>query len=234
MLIRQSYFFILISGGLLLFPCTHHAEEYFRWKDGSGNVQYSFTRPAGAEYIILDQAGRHLNRITTQTTQVSTKPEESATSNAHPQGETRKSLGAVATDKTDQNLTNPLTQLSTYDKFLLASYLDVTELAQAHTKKIKRLAIQIENYQKSQQKLAKKIKETEQMLASATEAEAKEKLQVYLANTQNIIRIYTRNITKNEQKMAAQEAQYLTDKSRLAVLLALKQSATPAQQPSDH
>ncbi|MGV6809943.1 MAG: DUF4124 domain-containing protein [bacterium] len=226
MLIRQSYFFILISGGLLLFPCLHHAEEYYRWKDGAGNVQYSFTRPAGAEYIILDQAGRHLNTIT--------KPDESATNNAHPQSTTHNASGEkVALHKTtQQDSAQPLAQLSTYDKFLLASYLDVAELAQAHTKKIKRLAIQVENYKKSRQKLSKKIQETEQILASTTQAEAKEKLHVYLENTQNIVQVYSRNITKNEQKIADQEAQYLTDKLRLTALLALKQSAKSSQQPS--
>lgn len=193
------------------------AEEYYRWQDQNGNVQYSFTRPAGRDYTVLDQAGRHLS------VDVVIKPD---TEESKVIAEISKNNGQTATDNTHKD--SPLAQLSTYDKFLLASYLNVSELERDYKKKTNSLLVQIENYKKNRQGLRTKIKETEKMLAFATQEAAKEKLHVYLNNTQNIIAVYTQNIIKSEQKIVHRETQYLVDKTRLEALLAMKKSAKQA------
>jgi len=193
------------------------AEEYYRWQDQNGNVQYSFTRPAGRDYAVLDQAGRHLS------VDVVIKPD---TEESNVIAKTSKNNGQTATDNAHKD--SPLAQLSTYDKFLLASYLNVSELERDYKKKTNSLLVQIENYKKNRQGLRTKIKETEKMLASATQEAAKEKLHVYLNNTQKIIAVYTQNIIKSEQKIVNRETQYLVDKTRLETLLEMKKSAKQA------
>lgn len=216
--IRKSCSFLIIFCCLVHYSTVSMAEEYYRWQDQNGNVQYSFTRPAGIDYTVLDQAGRHLSA------DIVIKPE---IAESQVIAETSKNKAQAATDNTHQD--SPLAQLSTYDKFLLASYLNVSELERDYKKKTNSLLVQIENYKKNRQSLYTKIKETEKMLASATQEAAKEKLQVYLNNTQKIVAVYTQNITKSEQKIVNREAQYLVDKIRLETLLQMKKSAKQAE-----
>jgi len=215
--IRKPYSFLIIFCCLMYYSTVSMAEEYYRWQDQNGNVQYSFTRPAGIDYTVLDQAGRHLS------VDVAIKPDSEESKVI---AEISKNNGQTATDNTHKD--SPLAQLSTYDKFLLASYLNVSELERDYKKKTNSLLMQIENYKKNRQSLYTKIKETEKMLASATQEAAKEKLQVYLNNTQKIVAVYTQNITKSEQKIVNREAQYSVDKTRLETLLQMKKSAKQA------
>lgn len=179
------------------------AEGVYRWTDQSGSVLYSYTHPGDVEYIRMDSKG---NRLDDKASKNPSKAEELAV------------LPKVNPEKTSEQ------EQTSDDKrklFLANAYVSIEELTTSYQKKASSISEQSNFFQGMADKLSTKITTVTSQL-NQTDEEQQQKLQLYLENAQQMLRMYEDKLVKNKEKQAQIDVQFLRDKELLLEALSEK------------